>query len=116
MVFSVAISADGKRVVSGSDDETVKIWDVDNGVEVRGGGQPLWWFGVGLDVGVGFGMISTRYLQIVLYTKQPSPRIDFQEDLGGVMVSGSRSVKAQVFRIYILRQLCTRILGGGVRW
>ena len=35
-VRSVAISADGKRVVSGSEDETVKIWDVDTGTEVSG--------------------------------------------------------------------------------
>jgi len=36
-VTSVAISADGKRVVSGSRDKTVKIWDVETGVVVRGG-------------------------------------------------------------------------------
>ena len=35
-VRSVAISADGKRVVSGSYDNTVKIWDVDTGTEVSG--------------------------------------------------------------------------------
>ena len=37
-VHSVKISAEGKRVFSGSDDQTVKIWDVETGVEVRGGG------------------------------------------------------------------------------
>ena len=35
-VRSVAISADGKRVVSGSWDATVKIWDVETGAEVSG--------------------------------------------------------------------------------
>ena len=30
-VNSVAFSADGSKVVSGSDDKTVKIWSADNG-------------------------------------------------------------------------------------
>ena len=30
-VNSVAISSDGTKVVSGSDDTTVKIWDVESG-------------------------------------------------------------------------------------
>ena len=30
-VTSVAFSADGSKVVSGSDDRTVKIWSADNG-------------------------------------------------------------------------------------
>ena len=33
-VTSVAISADGKRIVSGSDDQTVKVWDADKGQEI----------------------------------------------------------------------------------
>ena len=33
-VTSVAVSADEKRVVSGSADKHVKIWDVETGVEV----------------------------------------------------------------------------------
>jgi WD40 repeat protein len=32
-VSSVAISADGKRIVSGSHDNTVKVWDADKGTE-----------------------------------------------------------------------------------
>ena len=34
-VFSVAFSPDGKRVVSGSVDMLVKIWDATIGAEVR---------------------------------------------------------------------------------
>ena len=30
-MFSVAVSGDGKRVVSGSDDKTVRVWDVETG-------------------------------------------------------------------------------------
>jgi len=37
VVTSVAISADGKRVMSGSNDKTVKMWDVETGAQVRGG-------------------------------------------------------------------------------
>ena len=34
LVLSVAFSADGKRVVSGSRDESVKIWSSETGAEV----------------------------------------------------------------------------------
>ena len=34
-VLSVAFSRDGKRIVSGSADTLVKIWDVATGAEVR---------------------------------------------------------------------------------
>jgi len=33
-VLSVAFSPNGKRVVSGSDDNLVKIWDTDTGAQV----------------------------------------------------------------------------------
>ena len=33
-VNSIAISPDGKRVVSGSDDELVKMWNAETGAEV----------------------------------------------------------------------------------
>ena len=32
-VTSVAFSPDGKRIVSGSQDQTVKVWDADKGTE-----------------------------------------------------------------------------------
>ena len=34
-VTSVAFSPDGKRIVSGSDDKTVKVWDAHTGQEIR---------------------------------------------------------------------------------
>ena len=34
-VWSVAFSPDGQRIVSGSDDKTVKIWDANNGKELK---------------------------------------------------------------------------------
>ena len=34
-VYSVAYSPDGKHIVSGSRDSTVKIWDAQSGEEVR---------------------------------------------------------------------------------
>ena len=37
-VFSVAFSPDGKRIVSGSSDQTVRLWDAATGQPV---GQPL---------------------------------------------------------------------------
>ena len=41
---SVAFSADGKRIVSGSYDKTVKVWDADKGTEtltLKGHTQPV---------------------------------------------------------------------------
>ena len=35
-----AFSRDGKCIVSGSDDDTVKIWHAATGAEVRPGGNP----------------------------------------------------------------------------
>ncbi|KAG6325788.1 hypothetical protein ID866_13301, partial [Astraeus odoratus] len=37
-VMSVAFSPDGARIVSGSDDQTVRMWDADKGVQI---GSPL---------------------------------------------------------------------------
>ena len=34
-VMSVAFSGDGSKVVSGSDDRTVKIWDANNGEVIQ---------------------------------------------------------------------------------
>ena len=35
VVYAVAVFADGKRVVSGSGDNTVKIWDAESGEQLR---------------------------------------------------------------------------------
>ena len=37
-VYSVAFSPDGKRIVSGSDDKTVRLWDAATGQPI---GQPM---------------------------------------------------------------------------
>ena len=42
-VTSVAFSADGNRVVSGSEDALVKIWDADKGSEVCDHGECTKW-------------------------------------------------------------------------
>jgi len=59
LVWSVALSPDGNRVVSGSEDNLVKIWDTETGAEVSSVvGLRRVWRG---DRGVG----SSRSLQIV---------------------------------------------------
>jgi len=42
IVFSVAFSRDGNRVVSGSDDNLVKIWDTETGGGVSSHGACTW--------------------------------------------------------------------------
>jgi WD40 repeat protein len=42
IVFSVAFSQDGNRVVSGSSDNLVKIWDTETGAEVSSHGPCTW--------------------------------------------------------------------------
>ena len=49
LVTSVALSGDGKTLVSGSEDKTVKVWDVDTG---SGTCNPQGPYGDGLDRGV----------------------------------------------------------------
>jgi len=41
-VNSVDFSRDGKRIVSGSDDKLVKIWDTVTGAEVSSHGACTW--------------------------------------------------------------------------
>ena len=41
-VSSVAISPDGKHVVSGSRDNLVKIWNAETGAEVHSPGGGIW--------------------------------------------------------------------------
>ena len=41
-VHSVAFSEDGKHVVSGSDDNLVKIWNSETGAEVGNPGECTW--------------------------------------------------------------------------
>src|SRR5690606_6413736 len=46
-VYSVSVSPDGRRVVSGSDDGTVRLWDVSDPEEMRAVGGPITETGVG---------------------------------------------------------------------
>ena len=41
-VCGVAVTPDGKRAVSASDDETLKVWDLDTGRSAAHAGRPLW--------------------------------------------------------------------------
>jgi WD40 repeat protein len=48
-VNSIAISPDGKRVVSGSDDKLVKMWNAETGAEVSSFVGVRWgWLGDGV--------------------------------------------------------------------
>ena len=53
IVFSVAFSRDGNRVVSGSGDTLVKIWDTETGAEVSSHARALGeaMFGIGFSGG-----------------------------------------------------------------
>jgi len=52
LVFTVAFSADGKRIVSGSVDKLVKIWDTATGAQVSSFVGVRW--GVAIGVFCGF--------------------------------------------------------------
>ncbi len=44
-VFAAGFSSDGGRIVSGSDDETARVWDAERGAELlvlRGHEGPVW--------------------------------------------------------------------------
>ena len=44
-VAAVAVSADGRRAVSGGDDGTVRVWDLATGKQIASASQRLWhWF------------------------------------------------------------------------
>ena len=52
-VFTVAFSADGKRIVTGSNDKLVKIWDAATGVQVSSFVGVRWGEAIGMFCGVG---------------------------------------------------------------
>ena len=55
-VNSIAISPDGKRVVSGSDDNLVKIWNAETGAEVSSHGGRSAWVGLPRDKAMVLGV------------------------------------------------------------
>ena len=40
-VYGVAVTADGQRAVSASEDKTLKVWELDSGRELRTLARPL---------------------------------------------------------------------------
>ena len=64
LVFTVAISADGKRIVSGSADTLVKIWDAATGVQVSNFVRVRW--GEAIGVFCGFSSFPGFALDVVL--------------------------------------------------
>jgi len=85
-VYSVAIFPDGKRVVSASKDNLVKIWDCATGAEVSSHGGCTWWgFVLGCSGGrrgVGSRRVLNLWCFAVAHAAALSPGVVFC-DLSG---------------------------------